>query len=79
MPHYYILGQSHIPNRPRTFCAKRFSVLSQTIFQSAENDFQVCRHLFYGLCRTVRPAPPPTNRFSPEKVRFLQTSSVPTF
>ena len=32
-------------------CAKRFSVLRQTIFQSAENGFQVCRHPFYGLCR----------------------------
>ena len=76
---HFVIMLPYIPNRPRTFCAKRFSVLSQMIFQSAENDFQVCRHLFYGLCRTVRPAPPPTNRFSPEKVRFLQTSSVPTF
>ncbi len=36
---------------PRTICAKRFSVLSQTIFQSTENDFQICRHPLYELYR----------------------------
>ncbi|HAC43297.1 MAG TPA: hypothetical protein DCE73_08855 [Paraprevotella xylaniphila] len=36
----------------RTSCAKRSSVLLQTIFQSAENGFQLCRHPFYGLCCT---------------------------
>ena len=35
----------------RTFCAKRFLVLSQTILQSAENGFRTCRHPFYKPCR----------------------------
>ncbi|HAC44154.1 MAG TPA: hypothetical protein DCE73_13315 [Paraprevotella xylaniphila] len=30
-----------------TICAKRSSVLLQTIFQSAENGFRTCRHPFY--------------------------------
>ena len=35
----------------RTFCAKQFLVLSQTILQSAENGFRTCRHPFYKPCR----------------------------
>ena len=44
---FYLMTCKH----PRTICAKRFSVLSQTIFQSTENDFQICRHPLYGLYR----------------------------
>ena len=74
-----IYGGKAISQTAHGFCAKRFSVLSQTIFQSAENDFQVCLHLFHGLCCAKRPAPPPTNGFSCERVRILQTPSVPMF
>ena len=45
---HFVIMLPNIPNRPRTFCAKRFSVLLQTIFQSAENGFRTCRHPFYG-------------------------------
>ena len=42
----FFLSQNKFPGS-----GNRFSVLRQTIFQSAEIGFQVCRHPFYGLCR----------------------------
>ncbi len=73
-------------------CAKRFSVLLQTIFQSPEFDFWMYWFRLTppfilktesGKSMDSRGKDssylPPTNSFSPEKVRFLHTSSVPTF
>ena len=52
---HFVIMLPYIPNRPRTFCAKRFSVLLQTIFQSAENGFRTCRHPFYGSYHPTYP------------------------
>lgn len=71
MPHYYILGQSHIPNRPW--------ILRQTIFRSKPNDFSICRERFSGMPTSVlRALPYRTPCPTSYKPFFARKGSLPS-
>ena len=85
MPHYYILGQSHIPNRPRTFCAKRFFNLQRTIFRYADICFTgfavpyALPHLLQTVFRPKRFASFRPLLYQRFKVNFLPPNLSPKF